>query len=191
MKDGIKGVLRRAGVMGMLFLLASAQLNSVGTPHVMLEASAVKVEASVKEVKKDSRQLHSKKQVSSWVKGGEFLGFALQAARIDTAITNALKSALLLYTGPGATISSLRRHHNCKSDHYSGNADDFEFCDKLIQYLVSDEGMSWLNAHSLYFFIEGKPGSRKVATYLKNASTASFVFFNPSATGNHIHLGVK
>lgn len=40
------------------------------------------------------------------------------------------------------------------------------------------------------FYIEGRPGSRKVAKYLDNAATREYVFFNPKATGDHIHVAV-
>jgi hypothetical protein len=191
MKDGIRRSLYRAILIGVTTLLCSAQLNSVGIPIDLECINEAKVEAGIKEVKKNSKPIHNRKKVSSWVRGGEFLGFQLQKTRIDTTVTEGLKAALLLYSGPAATISSLKRHYNCKSDHYHGNAVDFAWCDVLINYLISDEGQAWVKAHGLYFFIEGRPGSRKVAAYLKNEVAAKHVFFNPNATGNHIHLGVE
>jgi hypothetical protein len=38
------------------------------------------------------------------------------------------------------------------------------------------------------FYIEGRPGSRKVKSYLTDPTTSKFVFFNPKASGDHIHL---
>lgn len=184
-------MMYRAILIGVTTLMCSAQVSSVGMPIDLECIEEARVEAGIKEIKKNSRPLHNRNKVSSWVRGGEFLGFQLQAARIDTSVSNTLKSVLTTYTGPAATISSLKRHYNCKSDHYHGNAVDFAWCDVLINYLISDEGQAWLSAHNLYFFIEGRPGSRKVAAYLKNEVAAKYVFFNPSATGNHIHLGVE
>lgn len=83
----------------------------------------------------------------------------------------------------------MRRSHNHKSQHYVGKAVDFEFSHSLIDYLVSESGKAWLAAHNLMFYIEGRPGSSKVAKYLKNPVTREFVFFNPNATGDHVHVG--
>lgn len=173
-----------------MFLSMSAQVNSVGMPTDLVSIEAARVEAGKKEVK-NSKPLHKRGKKSSYVRGGEFLGFALQMSRIDTTVSDVMKFALSMYKGPAATINSLKRHYNRKSDHFHGNAVDFTFCDTLIKYLVSDEGQTWLSAHNLYFFIEGRPGSRKVAGYLRDEITARHVFFNPNATGDHIHLGVE
>ena len=191
MKNGIRRMIYRTILIGVTTLLCSAQVNSVGMPIDLACIEEAKVEAGIKEVKKNSKPIHKRSKISSWVRGGEFLGFQLQQIRIDTSVTEGLKAALLMYSGPAATISSLKRHYNCKSDHYHGNAVDFAWCDVVINYLISDEGQAWVKAHGLYFFIEGRPGSRKVAAYLKNEVAAKHVFFNPSATGNHIHLGVE
>ena len=85
-------------------------------------------------------------------------------------------------------VNSLKRHFNCKSDHYRGKAVDLELSHELIEWLISEDGRSWLSGHNLMFYIEGKPHSPKVAKYLKDERTREFVFFNPRATGNHIHI---
>lgn len=177
-------------LVGLTFLLTSAQVNSVGIPIDLISIEAARVEAGNKEVK-NSKPLRTRNRKSSYVRGGNFLGFNLQMSRIDTTVTDVLKSALEAYGGPAATINSLKRHYNRKSDHFHGNAVDFSFCDGVIRYLVSAEGQTWLAAHSLYFYIEGRPGSRRVAGYLRDETTAKYVFFNPNATGDHIHLGVE
>jgi hypothetical protein len=108
---------------------------------------------------------------------------------VDTTICNTFKSALATYSGPTVKINSLRRHTNKASAHYHGKAADFELSDNLVQWLLSSEGAQWIKDHNLMFYIEGKPGSKKVAKYLKGP-TKEFVFFNPEATGDHIHLCV-
>lgn len=60
----------------------------------------------------------------------------------------------------------------------------------MIEYLVSEEGQLWLKAHNLMFYIEGKPGCKKVSKYLYDPKCACYVFFNPHATGAHIHVQI-
>ena len=106
---------------------------------------------------------------------------------VDTSISNSFKEVLLSYSGPKVRVNSLKRGYNRSSQHYHGKAVDFEFSSELIDYLVSDAGQAWLKEHNLTFYIEGKPGSRKVSRYLKDPYRR-YVFFNPDATGDHIHI---
>jgi hypothetical protein len=87
-------------------------------------------------------------------------------------------------------VNSVRRHSNHKSQHYHGKAIDLAWDDNVIAFLLSKEGRSWLEAHGITFYIEGKPGSKKVRRYLNDEVASDYVFFNPSATGDHIHLNI-
>lgn len=91
------------------------------------------------------------------------------------------------YKGPTVKVNSLRRNWNHSSEHYHGRAIDLELSHDLITYLTSTEGKRWLDTHQLMFYIEGRPGSKRVKAYEKE-ETAQYVFFNPRATGDHIHI---
>lgn len=194
MKNGIKSFIRTVALVGGLLLTTSSDVNSVSgmpTEHIMISTSEAKVVAKVVEKK---TKLHAKELVSkaiNYAKEGNFLGGFKLYTKVDTTLTPKFKDALSDYRGPGVKVNSLRRHFNKHSDHFSGNAADFEFSNEMIQYLVSEDGQNWLVAWNLYFFIEGRPGSRKVAKYLSDPITKPYVFFNKSATGNHIHLGMR
>lgn len=69
----------------------------------------------------------------------EYLGFKLRGL-VNTKISERLKLALADYSGPKVGINSLRRFWSKSSDHYTGNAVDFEFKHELIEWLVSEEG---------------------------------------------------
>lgn len=84
----------------------------------------------------------------------------------------------------------MRRHSNCKSQHYHGKAIDLAWDETVIAFLLSEEGRSWLKEHEVTFYIEGKPGSKKVRRYLYDEVASEYVFFNPNASGDHIHLNI-
>ncbi|MGL5074721.1 MAG: hypothetical protein ACRDBG_02615 [Waterburya sp.] len=113
---------------------------------------------------------------------------------VDTAVHPLIQSALKDYQGPSCAITSMRRNFNPKSDHFHGRAFDLNFDEKIIDYLLSDEGKNYLEKHNLYFYIEGRPGSKRVSKYNDDPRAAPFVFFNPLArgnTGDHLHIGLK
>lgn len=118
-----------------------------------------------------------------------FLNFKTERG-LDTSIDSSLVTALNAYTGPEVTISSLKRHKwNSKSKHRIGRAADFEFNPELIEWLVSEEGSLWRTQYGINFFIEGKPGSKLIKSY-KRGVYEEFVFENPYATGDHIHIDI-
>lgn len=119
-----------------------------------------------------------------------FLDFKL-LGKVNTKVSCSLESALADFTGPKVRITSLRRHWNSHSQHAHGNAVDFEWSTELITYLSTPEGIAWLDSHNLMYYIEDRPGSRLLIPYKSNPETAPFVFENPSATGPHIHIGIK
>jgi hypothetical protein len=127
--------------------------------------------------------------VGSLCKTGTFLGFLL-AEPLDTTVSKELKKALLAYSGPSVKINSLRRHYNPSSEHYHGNAVDLAWCEETIAYLLSEDGKKWLADHKLLMYIEGRPGSKKVKKYTSDPDSSRYVFFNPRATGDHIHLEI-
>lgn len=120
----------------------------------------------------------------------EFLSFKLLGS-VNTNVSDSLVEALKAYTGPTVGITSLRRHWNSKSAHNHGKAVDFEFSKELIEWLISDEGQHWLNNHSLMFYIESVPGAKCLKPYKADERYAQYVFENPQATGDHIHIGIK
>ena len=61
---------------------------------------------------------------------------------------------------------------------------------KMLQWLISSEGSTWLEDHKLNFFIEDKPKSSKLNIYKDDPVYGDYVFENKSATGLHIHLYV-
>lgn len=119
-----------------------------------------------------------------------FLDFSL-LGRVNTKISTQLEAALADFDGPKVRITSLRRYWNTYSQHAHGNAVDFEWSPELISYLGTPEGIEWLNAHNLMYYIEDRPGSRLLIPYKQNAATAQYVFENPSATGPHVHISIK
>ena len=96
---------------------------------------------------------------------GSFFGFLLYTP-VDTAVSKELVVALSDYTGPKAKINSLKRHYNHKSQHYHGKAVDLAWDEEVISFLISEEGQTWLKKHGITFYIEGKPGSKRVKKYL-------------------------
>jgi hypothetical protein len=109
---------------------------------------------------------------------------------VDTAVSKELVLALSDYSGPKAKINSLKRHYNHKSQHFHGKAVDLAWDEEVISFLISDEGQTWLKKHGITFYIEGRPGSKRVSKYLGDQKASQFVFFNPRATADHVHLNV-
>lgn len=120
---------------------------------------------------------------------GSFFGFLLYTP-VDTAVSKELTVALSDYSGPKAKINSLKRHYNRSSQHFHGKAVDLAWNEEVISFLISDEGQMWLQRHGITFYIEGRPGSKRVSKYLGDQKASQFVFFNPRATADHIHLNV-
>ena len=119
----------------------------------------------------------------------KFFGFSI-LQKVNANISEKLELALNSWTGPEGKITSLRRGYNPSSQHYYGKAADLNWDPEIIDYLVSEEGQKWLNAFQLTFYIEGKPGSKKVRSY-DHGIYKPYIFYNPSATGDHIHLQLK
>ena len=147
---------------------------TITLPEVTITAKAIK-----------ARKISTKKV---FIK--EYLGFGIEG-KIDTAVTSSIKNALSTYTGPKTSITSMKRHWGNKSAHEHGEAVDLKFDKRLIEWLVTVEGKAWLKAHSLMFYIEGRPGSKALKPYKKDLKYKSFVLENPRAvgkTGDHIHI---
>ena len=127
---------------------------------------------------------------SGWICPQTFYGFALWGRVNTKGVSEDLVEALQAFTGPNVKITSLRRNWNSKSQHNHGRAVDLEFNHALITWLVSEQGRSWLSEHNLMFYIEDKPGSRKLTPYKTDPTTSEFVFENTRATGAHIHINI-
>jgi len=104
---------------------------------------------------------------------------------LDDNISDALRIALQNYSGPAVKVTSARRWHSHGSDHRTGNAIDISYKDAsgkdMRQYLDSDEGKAWLNTYGLNYYLENIRDARHHDNY----------FYNPAATGPHIHLYVE
>lgn len=120
----------------------------------------------------------------------EFMEFKL-LGKCNTDVHCNLKDALKSYLGPKVGITSLRRHWGTKSQHEKGKAVDMEFSRELIDYLVSPEGQNWLVSHNLKFYIETRPGRHTIKPYKANPKYAPYVFENPRATGDHVHIEIQ
>lgn len=130
---------------------------------------------------------------SRCVKLDNYLHFEVEG-KVDTNITETLRLALLEYTGPKAMITSLKRAKRNNSAHNHGNAVDLRWDKSLIEYLVTADGSQWLAKYNLMFYIEGRPGSRRLKPYKGDPIYSKFVFENPLAegkTGDHIHIGIR
>lgn len=126
------------------------------------------------------------KRLSNVISRSSYFNFIVWTP-VDTSISKELREALSSYAGPVVKINSLKRYGS-KSKHCHGNAADLELTHVLVEYLLTDEGQQWLSEHKLEFYIEGKPGSRKVKKYTVDPRTEDYVFFNTNATGDHIHI---
>jgi hypothetical protein len=184
-----KKLITRIALAILLFMSSAATLpssygrnntiaaaNVIELPEVVIKAKAVK-----------------KARTSNKVTVKEFLGFGVEG-KVDTTVTTDIKEALSTYSGPKTKITSMKRHWGSKSAHEHGKAVDLSFDPKLIEWLVTEEGKSWLDQHFLMFYIEGRPRSKALKPYKNDPKYKSFVFENPDArgrTGNHIHIQLK
>lgn len=167
--------------------------SSVGLPYANnhngdIAAATISLPEVVVTAKKAKSKI-SKHKVS--IK--EYLGFDIEG-KVDTTVSSKIKIALSTYNGPKTKITSLKRHWGTGSAHEHGNAVDLSFDKMLIEWLVTEEGKSWLSSNSLMFYIEGRPGASALKPYKRDPIYSSFVFENPDArgkTGNHIHIQLK
>ncbi len=67
---------------------------------------------------------------------------------------------------------------------------DFDLSDDLVDFLVSEGGQKWLKDHGLKMYIEGRKGCSEVNKYALRDDCKPFIFFNPRATGPHIHVEI-
>lgn len=112
-----------------------------------------------------------------------------QDSGIDMDIHEDLKMALIECPNKDATITSGRRHSGYRrSLHRSGKAIDIHQDSDYIDWLISKDGISWLNQYNLEFFIEdcSKKGIKK----LKEEHRKYFRWV-PWCTGLHTHLNLK
>lgn len=167
-------------------------LSAVSLPYSNNHGNIAAATIHLPEVVVSAKAAHIKK-VSKKVSIKEYLGFNVEGI-VDTSVTTNIKSALSTYTGPKTSITSMKRHWGNRSAHEHGKAIDLSFDKSLIEWLVTEEGTAWLAAHSLMFYIEGRPGSRALKPYKIDPKYKTFVFENPDAkgkTGNHIHIELK
>lgn len=179
----------RVAIIGLL-CVGIGMLNSLTYKVNQIENQIYwnPVEKSVDTVRIEVPVRSNRKTMRKMVSEG-MIGLFKLYTPVDTMISDQLRTAITEYCGPSVKVNSMRRH-GTKSDHCKGRAIDLEFCDVLIEYLVSADGQKWLQDHNLIFYIEGRPGSRKVANYNKGIYK-EFVFFNPRATGDHIHIEIS
>ena len=161
-----------------LLSLSMTTVNNSATAHASTPDSGI----LLKEVVITAKAKKTKKSTRT---RGEYMGFKLLGS-LNTDVSNDLKNALASYTGPATPITSLRRHWGTKSQHERGRAVDFDLCPILAEYLCSEAGKAWLSLNKMTFMIEGRPGCREVKTYIEKYK--EYIFFNPNATGPHIHI---
>lgn len=111
---------------------------------------------------------------------------------VDRYLQNSFCKALDSYTGPvGVLITSMRRKYCTHSKHSTGNAIDINMNadgQRMLYWLISIEGINWLDDHGLSFYIEDRPNSKKLIKYKEADEFKEYVFENNHATGLHIHM---
>lgn len=118
-----------------------------------------------------------------------FEGFRV-ASNVDRYLHSSLCKALKSYNGPGSVlITSMRRLYCKHSKHSTGEAIDINM-DKhgrnMLEWLISPEGLEWLQDHKLSFYVEDKPRSCRLDEFRDRFS--EYIFENRRATGLHIHM---
>lgn len=163
---------------------------------IMLSPTSASIPLSAANVKQYAYTLDQVVVTAKKVKrktSKEFLGFKLQKG-LDTSVHSKLEDALKDFkssNAPEVVISSLKRHKwNIRSKHRAGKAVDFEFSHELIVWLVSEEGTAWRTKHNVTFYIEDRPNSKVLKPYLQDNKYSQFVYENPNATGDHIHINI-
>lgn len=179
--------MARLALSCSLLFFSSANFPHTGNHNNELAAATL---ATIPEVKLPEVVIQPKKVTKHTSNSSTFMDFDVEG-KVNTAITKKLEEALEAYSGPDSVmITSLRRNWGTKSAHEHGKAVDFKFDHKLIEWLVSEEGTAWRETYSITFYIEGKPGSRKVRGYKNDPLYSKYVFENPSATGDHVHMNI-
>ncbi len=197
---------RAAVVVGLSVLALSNAMQSWKSNSIENSVKEIKLSVDTLQLKVDSvgQRIDSLETIHPWKYGTEaakknfrkklssvisktaFLNFVVWEP-VDTSVTQEFYVALREYAGPVVRLNSLKRPGK-KSKHCHGNAADLELTHELVEYLLTEEGQDWLFNHQLQFYIEGKPGSRKVRKYYSDPKYSNFVFFNSHATGDHIHV---
>lgn len=160
----------------------------------LINSQAASIDSMAKQLEKlrETHPYQSKKwrsRKTGLCRQGTFFAFLLYTP-VDTSISKDFAYVLSTYQGPTAKVNSVRRGTNLKSRHYCGNAIDLAWDEEVITFLISEEGRQWLEQHGITMYIEGKPRSKRVQKYVEDPIASSYVFFNPKATGDHIHLNI-
>lgn len=158
---------------GLAALLALSSSSTINSNSILSQGE--RIVYSMPEVVVTAKKVQKTKKISG----------------LNTRITPELKAALDSYNGPKVLITSLVRHWSNKSAHAHGKAADYNWSEELISYLVTEGGKEWLKAHSLMYYIEDRPGSKKLLPYKNSEIHKEFVFENPHATGPHVHIQIK
>lgn len=125
------------------------------------------------------------KKVSKTAHKGSIGLFSLYKRANFTNIHNALTEALITYPGPAnCLITSALRPHCTKSLHSKGMAIDINWDEagkEMANWLDSSDGITWLTANNLDYYLENISSKKGHPNY----------FWNPKATGPHIHLYMR
>lgn len=117
-------------------------------------------------------------------------GFRVSSS-CDKYLDEALHMALSSYIGSERPlITSMRRSFCSHSKHRSGKAVDINMDTagrEMLKHLITEEGKMWLSSNNLSFFIEDKPGSKRLREF-RTEEYKDYLFENRGATGLHIHL---
>jgi hypothetical protein len=122
----------------------------------------------------------------------EYMGYELQTTNVNTNISPKLVEFLEELKVVSATtfvITSLKRSSNNKSKHNIGLAVDFELTKELVNFLISEAGQELITKYNATVYIEDKPGSKLLKQFTTNL-TNKYIFYNPGATGPHIHINI-
>lgn len=160
-------LLSRMDTLEMMIHQSNRQIDSLNLMHPW---------------KKKMSSVRDSKECSSTILGK--LMWGNYSKNLHVSMVQALET----YTGPKTVVNSTRRYWNKKSKHCCGKAIDLKLCDETLEWLISDEGLVWMDAHNITMYIEDRPSSKLLHKYESKPEYAEYVFRNPKATGPHIHL---
>lgn len=113
---------------------------------------------------------------------------------VDITISSELKKAFQEYEkqgGPEVLLTSLKRHTNPKSRHFTGDAADIRFDKRgreFLKWITTENGKTWKREHNIRCILEFPRKERK---FHKWAKIYPFTIVNENATGVHIHIERK
>lgn len=133
--------------------------------------------------KQATQSLYAYMQEYRYCPGTNFL----VAKQVDPKVHMDLYEAMLDYTGPPVSITSMRRDHSHGSLHAQGKAIDIRWNENaklMARWLLSEEGRRWIECNNLKIYFENIPEPE-----YRRGEFKRFYMHNPHATAPHIHIG--